>query len=156
MADAPIVIEPDPVVEAFKKDIDRTLLRANIGRLAVALAPIHPYLRGAPEGLPFRFDAATIERGLNFTLETTLGDVDLLGEGEWARTIDLLITNPKAWHPAVSGLSVSFGKPRQSRPCRPPVAASFHRLGHHLGHHEMAGHGSHQTRVRSAVRSTAT
>lgn len=54
--------------------------RGNIERLAVALGPIHPYLRGAPEGLPFRFDAATIERGLNFTLQTTLGDVDLLGE----------------------------------------------------------------------------
>ena len=24
------VIEPDPVIEAFKKDIDRTLLRANL------------------------------------------------------------------------------------------------------------------------------
>ncbi|MBF8299919.1 MAG: hypothetical protein HW394_289 [Acidobacteria bacterium] len=54
--------------------------RGNIERLAVALAPIHPYLRGAPDGLPFRFDAATIERGLNFTLQTTLGDIDLLGE----------------------------------------------------------------------------
>ncbi|MBF8299920.1 MAG: hypothetical protein HW394_290 [Acidobacteria bacterium] len=30
MADAPIVIEPDPVIEAFKKDVDRTLLRANV------------------------------------------------------------------------------------------------------------------------------
>lgn len=30
MADKPIVIEPDPVIEEFKKDIDRTLLRANL------------------------------------------------------------------------------------------------------------------------------
>jgi len=44
------------------------------------LSPIRPYLRGAPEGLPFRFDAATTHRGLNFTLQTTLGDLDLLGE----------------------------------------------------------------------------
>jgi len=49
-------------------------------RLATALAPHHPYLRGAPPGLPFRLDRATIERGLNFTLTTSLGDVDLLGE----------------------------------------------------------------------------
>ena len=28
--DKPTVIEPDPVIEAFKKDIDRTLLRANL------------------------------------------------------------------------------------------------------------------------------
>lgn len=52
----------------------------NIDKLAAALWPIAPYLRGAPEGLPFSFDAATIARGLNFTLQTTLGDIDVLGE----------------------------------------------------------------------------
>lgn len=52
----------------------------NIGRLTSALAPFQPYLRGAPPGLPFKFDAATVQRGLNFTLVTQLGDVDLLGE----------------------------------------------------------------------------
>lgn len=52
----------------------------NIQRLAAAIEPLQPYLRGAPEGLPFRFDAATIARGLNFTLTTTLGAIDLLGE----------------------------------------------------------------------------
>ncbi len=41
---------------------------------------IHPYLRGAPPGLPFKFDAATIQAGLNFTLITDLGDIDFLGE----------------------------------------------------------------------------
>lgn len=35
---------------------------------------------GAPPGLPFRCDAATLKRGLNFTLTTDLGDIDLLGE----------------------------------------------------------------------------
>ena len=34
------------------------------GQDITALAPHHPYLRGAPPGLPFRFDRATIERGL--------------------------------------------------------------------------------------------
>jgi predicted nucleotidyltransferase len=52
----------------------------NITALAAALAPVHPYMRGAPPGLPFRFDAATIQAGLNFTLTTDLGDLDLLGE----------------------------------------------------------------------------
>ncbi len=51
----------------------------NIVRLAEALQGIAPYLRGAPPGLPFRFDAATIQRGLNFTLTTSSGDLDLLG-----------------------------------------------------------------------------
>lgn len=52
----------------------------NIERLAAALARNRPYLRGAPPGLPFRWDADTIQRGLNFTLTTDLGDLDLLGE----------------------------------------------------------------------------
>jgi hypothetical protein len=53
---------------------------ANIARLAKALEPLSPYLRGAPPGLPFRFDPATIRAGLNFTLTTTVGDLDVLGE----------------------------------------------------------------------------
>lgn len=52
----------------------------NIERLTRALAPHAPYLRGAPPGLPFRFDPPTVQRGLNFTLVTALGDIDLLGE----------------------------------------------------------------------------
>ena len=35
---------------------------------------------GAPPGLPFVLDAATLTRGLNFTLTTSLGDLDLLGD----------------------------------------------------------------------------
>lgn len=52
----------------------------NVRRLVLALTPHHPYLRGAPPGLPFHWDAATIERGLNFTLTTDIGELDLLGE----------------------------------------------------------------------------
>ena len=54
--------------------------RGNLERLAAALAPYSPYLRGAPPGLPFHWDAETLERGLNFTLTTDLGPLDLLGE----------------------------------------------------------------------------
>jgi len=36
--------------------------------------------RGAPPGLPFVFDESTIEQCLNFTLTTSLGAIDLLGE----------------------------------------------------------------------------
>ncbi|MGA7615770.1 MAG: hypothetical protein WBX15_11395 [Thermoanaerobaculia bacterium] len=36
----------------------------NLARLVEALAPIHPYLRGAPPGLPFSFDLPTLRRGL--------------------------------------------------------------------------------------------
>ncbi|HEY0144199.1 MAG TPA: nucleotidyltransferase [Thermoanaerobaculia bacterium] len=52
----------------------------NIKRLAGALAPLNPYLRGAPPNLPFQFDAATIRSGLNFTLTTDAGPLDCLGE----------------------------------------------------------------------------
>jgi hypothetical protein len=54
--------------------------KQNLDRLASCLAPYHPYLRGAPEGLPFRLDTDTLQRGLNFTLITDAGALDLLGE----------------------------------------------------------------------------
>ena len=54
--------------------------RENIERLVTALSPHAPYLRGAPPGLPFAWNETTIERGINFTLTTTIGDIDLLGE----------------------------------------------------------------------------
>jgi predicted nucleotidyltransferase len=63
-------------------DVDIVYRRTpdNIARLVTAIAPLHPYLRGAPAGLPFRWDPATIRSGLNFTLTTDAGDLDLLGE----------------------------------------------------------------------------
>jgi predicted nucleotidyltransferase len=54
--------------------------RENIARIVNALKPIKPYLRGAPAGLPFDWGVETIAKGLNFTLITTLGALDLLGE----------------------------------------------------------------------------
>jgi predicted nucleotidyltransferase len=63
-------------------DLDLVYRRSpeNLERLVRALQSHNPYLRGAPPGLPFRFDVATLRRGLNFTLTTKLGDLDLLGE----------------------------------------------------------------------------
>lgn len=52
----------------------------NLERLARAVAPFSPRLRGAPSELPFLWDAQTLRSGLNFTLTTTAGDLDLLGE----------------------------------------------------------------------------
>ncbi len=64
------------------QDLDIVYERSpgNLDRLVAALESHKPYLRGAPAGLPFRWERATLERGLNFALATTLGDVDLLGE----------------------------------------------------------------------------
>src|SRR5688500_7254503 len=63
-------------------DLDVVYRRSpeNLARLAAAMAPLQPYPRGAPPGLPFRWDRRTLEHGTNFTLETNLGLIDLLGE----------------------------------------------------------------------------
>lgn len=63
----------------------------NLERLASALEPLSPYLRGAPAGLPFRLDVATLARGLNFTLTTAMGDLDLLGEVVGGGTYEQLL-----------------------------------------------------------------
>lgn len=49
-------------------------------RIVTTLAPARPYLRGAPLGLPFDWSVATVQNGLNFTLITSLGAIDILGE----------------------------------------------------------------------------
>ena len=54
--------------------------RENIARLAMTLGPIRPRLRGVPADLPFTLDEASIRAGLNFTLDTDLGPLDLFGE----------------------------------------------------------------------------
>ena len=64
------------------QDVDIVYARdsENLRRLAEALRPYQPYLRGVPQGLPFIWDEETLRRGLNFTLTTKIGDLDLLGE----------------------------------------------------------------------------
>jgi hypothetical protein len=53
-------------------DLDIVYARTpeNLSRIAAALAGLHPYLRGAPPGLPFTLDSETLARGLNFPLTT--------------------------------------------------------------------------------------
>lgn len=80
------------------QDIDIVYARSaeNLDRLVRVLSPYAPYLRGAPRGLPFQWDRRTLERGLNFTLETRAGDIDLLGEitggGDFADLLPHTIT----------------------------------------------------------------
>jgi predicted nucleotidyltransferase len=54
--------------------------KKDLENLVKALSPFNPYLRGAPRDLPFKFDIKTLEMGLNFTLCTDIGDIDLMGE----------------------------------------------------------------------------
>jgi len=64
----------------FDIDVVYARNRGNLDRIVAAIAPFQPYLRGAPPGLPFLWDSQTLRRGLNFTLTTTIGDLELLGE----------------------------------------------------------------------------
>ena len=61
-------------------DICYSRHKANLRKLAEALAPYHPRPRGFPADLPFVWDAATLANGTAFTLTTDLGIIDLLAE----------------------------------------------------------------------------
>lgn len=76
----------------------------NISRLVAALQPHQVYLRGAPAGLPFKWDERTIRNGLNFTLTTAFGDLDLLGEVTGGGTYDDLFMHSSE----VSGFGARF------------------------------------------------
>lgn len=67
---------------AVTTDVDIVYERSpeNIKRLVEALARHSPRLRDAPSARRFRFDERSIRNGMNFTLSTELGDIDLLGE----------------------------------------------------------------------------
>lgn len=77
------------------QDIDMVYARSpeNLRRLVAALAPYDPYLRGAPPGLPFRWSVETLQGGLNFTLTTRLGNIDLLGEITGGGTYENLLAD---------------------------------------------------------------
>jgi len=80
-------------------DIDLCYARDmnNLEAVAASLANHQPRLRGVPDELPFLWDAKTLRSGLNFTLRTSLCDVDILGEvpgvdsfdGLWARSVEM-------------------------------------------------------------------
>jgi predicted nucleotidyltransferase len=76
-------------------DVDLVYSRTdeNVQRLAEILAQCKPSLRDAPRNLPFVWDERTIRNGLNFTLTTELGDLDLFGEVAGGGTYDDLISH---------------------------------------------------------------
>lgn len=62
----------------------------NLERLASALRELDATLRGAPAGLPFLLDAATLERGANFSFTTKHGVLDVLSHLDGAPSYDTL------------------------------------------------------------------
>jgi len=73
------VLQGVPVVT---QDLDVCYRRTpdNVRRLARALEPFHPKLRGLPEGLPHVVDERALGLGTNFTLDLDGEDLDLLAE----------------------------------------------------------------------------
>ena len=74
-------------------DVDLCYRRTadNLERLASALQELNPSLRGAPPDLPFILDAKSLALGSNFTFDTTLIPLDLLGWVEPIGSYDDLI-----------------------------------------------------------------
>lgn len=64
----------------FDVDVCYSREAPNLTKLVQALRSVRATLRGAPKDIPFILDEETLTRGLNFTFETEIGDIDLLGE----------------------------------------------------------------------------
>lgn len=75
-------------VQRATEDLDIAYARdrQNLARLAEALAGIHPRIRGVEGDLPLVLDEVSLRSGLNFTFDTDLGPLDLLGEVPGPRT----------------------------------------------------------------------
>jgi hypothetical protein len=71
----------------------------NRRRVFEAFQSLSPYPRGAPPGLPFQWDERSIAQGLNFTLTTGLGAVDLLGEITGGGDYDALLPHTVEMEP---------------------------------------------------------
>lgn len=65
----------------------------NYRALVNALKPVDPKLRTPDGTLPFLFDEKTLKNGLNFTLATDWGPIDLLGELTDIGNYDVLLPN---------------------------------------------------------------
>ena len=124
----------------FDLDLVYARDREDIRRLVDALKPHSPYLRGAPPGLPFTFDERTVRNGLNFTLTTSLGDLDLLGEVAGGGTYEQLLPFTSEVH--AFGVTCPCVTPRTPHPAqarrRPPEGLRGHRrvAGDFGGAHE--------------------
>ena len=64
----------------YDLDICYSRTTDNLRRLAGALAAYHPRPRGFPADLPFVWDEVTLSNASILTLQTDLGEIDLLSE----------------------------------------------------------------------------
>jgi hypothetical protein len=77
-------------IPTFDIDVAYARDRKNLERLVTALGVIGVTLRGAPPDLPFQLDVRTLENGANFTFDTRLGDLDVLGSVGGIKSYDAL------------------------------------------------------------------
>lgn len=92
-------------------DIDFAYSRnkENLAKIANALAPFSPRLRGFPKELPFIWDASTLSNGSVFALDTSIGNIDLLSEVKGLGTYTDVLANSEKfelWGFSVNILSV--------------------------------------------------
>ncbi|MBI1367484.1 MAG: hypothetical protein GC162_02395 [Planctomycetes bacterium] len=87
-------------------DVDLCYRRTdeNLKRLAGALREIGVTLRDAPPDLPFMIDARTLAMGSNFTFNTPMDPLDLLGWIEPIGDYDALLAHSETWQ--LSGMNV--------------------------------------------------
>jgi predicted nucleotidyltransferase len=74
-------------------DICYSRSRENLKRIASVLEPLKPRPRNFAADLPFVFDWTTLQHGTNFTFQTSMGDLDLLGEVKGLGIYDDLIAH---------------------------------------------------------------
>ena len=72
--------------------------RSNLEKISRALAPFSPRLRGFPKELPFVWDASTLSNGSVFTLDTSIGDIDLLSEVKGIGTFSEVRAESTSFH----------------------------------------------------------
>jgi len=89
-------------------DVDLCYRRTtdNLERLAAALRELKPTLRGAPPDLPILLDARALALGSNYTFETAVGKLDLLGWVEPLGDYDHLLRNVETYNVAGMDLNV--------------------------------------------------
>lgn len=72
----------------YDLDICYSRVPGNLHLIVEALAPFHPRPRGLPGELPFVWDEVTLRNGTVFTLQTDIGEIDLLAEVTGLGTFD--------------------------------------------------------------------
>ena len=77
----------------YDTDVAYERSKENLERLSAALRELNATLRGAPKDVPFILDARTLAAEQNFTFDTYLGKLDVLGDAAGAPRYDKLLAD---------------------------------------------------------------